>query len=253
MKNLPTAENLAAGSGWSRTRRRVATAGLLLHLVAVIAAPLSLNGAYQSLLWPVRFLRGYATALYLDHGYRFFAPDPGPTHTIRMERTRADGRRENIRLPDSGRTWPRLLYHRWFMLGESLANEVSATLVGYADFAEYQARLARRIADLREKGRGREASLVQRLRDDNQREFDRHWRMLLALSNALRRRVAREFPGESVRIFSRRQLIPQPHDIRLGRSMDEPEFVEEVEVTDPAATLKALQPEEVLPPGDSGQ
>ncbi len=58
---------------------------------------------------------------YLNHGYAFFAPDPGPSHLIRAEAS-FDDDHETITetFPNLDEQWPRLLYHRHFMLSEQL-------------------------------------------------------------------------------------------------------------------------------------
>jgi len=60
----------------------------------------------------------YVQVMYLDNGYRFFAPEPGPSHLIRYEVVLPDGKRVEGFFPDRTRHWPRLLYHRYFMLSE---------------------------------------------------------------------------------------------------------------------------------------
>ncbi len=65
-------------------------------------------------------VRGYSQFAYLDHGYAFFAPDPGPSHLIEATITRADGEQVERRYPDLADQRPRLLYHRHFMLAEFL-------------------------------------------------------------------------------------------------------------------------------------
>jgi hypothetical protein len=66
--------------------------------------------------------RPYITALYLDHSYKFFAPNPGDSHLLRYDLYFADGTsrvgRDDQILPDRHGHWPRLLYHRHFMLTE---------------------------------------------------------------------------------------------------------------------------------------
>jgi hypothetical protein len=91
-------------------------------LAGVIIAPLSgpppASDLSQVILQPFRPLLG---ALYLGHGYRFFAPDPGPGHSIRWTITRPDGSTLSGTTPDAARDWPRLLYHRRFMVAEKIA------------------------------------------------------------------------------------------------------------------------------------
>jgi hypothetical protein len=54
----------------------------------------------------------------LTHGYKFFGPDPGPSHLIRYDVERADGSHVQGVFPDRKEHWPRLFYHRHFMLSE---------------------------------------------------------------------------------------------------------------------------------------
>lgn len=249
--NHSSRERALHAEAWSPARKYLATGLLVFHLSAVIVAPLTMDGAYGALFSPVQFLRQYATALYLDHGYRFFAPDPGPTHTIRFEHAAADGPVIEGSLPDRLQTQPRLRYHRWFMLGESLANEVAQTLANLTAYTEDQRQMQKDIADLRAQGRVREAGQLQVIHAENQREFERHWEMAKTLSAALKQHLAKQFPGQTIRVYSRRQLIPSPADIRLGQPMTHADLQQEIELTDPQATLNAALPEELTPPGDS--
>jgi hypothetical protein len=69
-----------------------------------------------------RLAAPYLQAGNVSHGYAFFAPDPGPSHLIRYELVFEDGRVEQGVFPDLARQWPRLRYHRHFMLTEQLSN-----------------------------------------------------------------------------------------------------------------------------------
>ena len=110
---------------WSPTVRAVASAGLLLYLAAVVVPPLAGPPPASELavtaLQPLRPLVG---ALYLGHGYRFFAPDPGPGHSIQWSMEFADGSTRRGTIPDRDADWPRLLYHRRFMISEKLSGLV---------------------------------------------------------------------------------------------------------------------------------
>jgi hypothetical protein len=95
------------------------------HLTAVFVAPLAFASDYSSPLVSRLYsvVRPYATALYLNHGYFFFAPAPGPTHLVDYKVEFADGRPPvSGRFPDLATQRPRLLFHRHFMLSESLYN-----------------------------------------------------------------------------------------------------------------------------------
>src|SRR5262245_15281190 len=98
------------------------------HVLAVSVAPLrfACNGGRP----PSPFMdavyapfRSYVELLYLNHGYFFFAPDPGPSHLVDYKLEFDDGRQPVMgRFPDVATERPRLLYHRHFMLAEALNN-----------------------------------------------------------------------------------------------------------------------------------
>ncbi|MFM1904796.1 MAG: hypothetical protein RLZZ440_2696 [Planctomycetota bacterium] len=105
-----------------RAGRALASAAILVYLTAVVIAPLSgpppASQLSQILLQPFRPLLG---ALYLGHGYRFFAPDPGPGHTLRWTMAMPDGTTKTGQIPDAASDRPRLLYHRRFMVAEKIS------------------------------------------------------------------------------------------------------------------------------------
>ena len=95
---------------------------LLVHLAIVIATPAAMVMPGSRLArWLLRGAAPYVQAGNVSHGYAFFAPDPGPGHIIEYELRFADGRTERGKIPDSNQHWPRLRYHRHFMLSEQLA------------------------------------------------------------------------------------------------------------------------------------
>ena len=92
--------NPASASMWTRPGVRIAASVLLgAHLMAVFVAPMAVPTS-SPLVPPstsplagtfFRFFRPYLQAAFLNHGYKFFAPDPGPSHLVRYELTMADG------------------------------------------------------------------------------------------------------------------------------------------------------------------
>jgi len=93
---------------------------ILLHVAAVFIAPCSVSPSSQLSRAAWFAVHPYLDAAYLNHGYHFFAPEPGPSHLIRYELERADGTTKRGFFPDRQQHWPRLLYHRHFMLSEHL-------------------------------------------------------------------------------------------------------------------------------------
>lgn len=91
---------------------------LALHLLAIVIAPLAMTPSSPLLIAMWSGFRPYLDTLYLNHGFHFFAPDPGPSHLIRYQLEFADGTRREGVFPDPQEHAPRLLYHRHFMLSE---------------------------------------------------------------------------------------------------------------------------------------
>lgn len=112
---------------WTRVGKGAASAAILLYLAVVAVPPLAGPSPSSELaarmIQPLRPLVG---ALYLGHGYRFFAPDPGPGHAIRWSMRMPDGSTRDGTLPDPAVDRPRLLYHRRFMIAEKISGMVPA-------------------------------------------------------------------------------------------------------------------------------
>ena len=93
---------------------------LLLHLFAIWVAPFSVPPSSPLAQAMASLFRPYAEAAFLNHGYKFFAPDPGPTHLVRYELETTDGIKSGGTFPNLKEQQPRLLYHRHMMLSERL-------------------------------------------------------------------------------------------------------------------------------------
>jgi len=115
-------ETTDSPAGWPAAVRAVASLAIVLHLLGVILPPLA-GPPPASLLanQAIQPFRPYVGLLYLGHGYRFFAPDPGPGHSLRFAVIQRDGGIVEGSIPDADRDRPRLLYHRRFMIPEKLA------------------------------------------------------------------------------------------------------------------------------------
>jgi hypothetical protein len=100
----------------------LATVLILLHLAAVVLAPLAVEPSGLSRLWQAVATPfwPYIQAADLNHGYRFFGPEPGPSHLIRYHLEMPDGTTRDDVFPNLKEEQPRLLYHRYFMLTEHL-------------------------------------------------------------------------------------------------------------------------------------
>jgi hypothetical protein len=120
---LPEPSNAqpAPAPGWGLPARIIVSALLAWHLIAVLLGPLNVPDAMiPSALQPI-FLP-YQQVVFINHGYKFFAPDPGPSHLVRYDVEMPDGTHRRGEFPDLGEHFPRLLYHRHFMLSEFVGN-----------------------------------------------------------------------------------------------------------------------------------
>src|SRR5262245_33605165 len=89
-------------------RWRVLLSALIaFHLGAVFVSPWAVPPSSQLSRDTYAIFEPYINAVYLRHGYRFFAPAPGPSHLIGYELTFADGARREGRFPDLQDQWPR--------------------------------------------------------------------------------------------------------------------------------------------------
>jgi hypothetical protein len=92
---------------------------LAVHVMALVVCPWSIEGSpIAQRLW--RFYRPYVEVAFLNHGYHFFAPEPGPSHLVRYELELPGGKQLAGVIPNLAEEQPRLLYHRHFMLTEFL-------------------------------------------------------------------------------------------------------------------------------------
>jgi hypothetical protein len=113
----------------SSRRRRIAstTVGFVLvnvwlvyHLAGIVLAPWSVPPSSRLVQNSWRGVKAYVQLLFLNHGYHYFAPEPGNSTLVAYVLEMPDGKRETGRIPNRG-IRPRLLYHRHFMLTEFLA------------------------------------------------------------------------------------------------------------------------------------
>ena len=126
-----------------RKWRVVLSVLIVLHILAVTAEPLrffsrSSRGTSPAADPARELLAPYVEFAYLSHGYFFFAPEPGPSHLIECRFQDSQGQQLSLRYPDRQAQWPRLLYHRHFMLTENL-HQIWAPPVDLRVFEEDEA------------------------------------------------------------------------------------------------------------------
>jgi hypothetical protein len=125
----PAASEPASASppatGGHRFLRMVVNAWLVLHVVAIIIAPAAISPSSDLVQAGWDMFQPYLQILDLNHGYHFFAPEPGDSTLLAFEAQRADGTVITGRIPNREFV-PRLLYHRHFMLTEQMKDAPEA-------------------------------------------------------------------------------------------------------------------------------
>jgi hypothetical protein len=127
--SLPVAAGQSVSRPLSPRLRLLISLALLFHLSAVLVAALRVPPMSQLINRAARPIRWYIENTLVNPGYRFFAPNPGPADMMRAEIVPGDGERREKVYPDLSRQWPRLLYHRHFMLTSRLAGNPGDPMV----------------------------------------------------------------------------------------------------------------------------
>ena len=95
-------EELKPLQPWSLPIRIAVLVLLMLYLLIVVLAPLTNPSGALQLTTPIAEAASPVhEALYLDHGYRFFAPNPGPSHICLLYTSPSPRDRTRSRMPSS--------------------------------------------------------------------------------------------------------------------------------------------------------
>lgn len=123
MRTAPsTAGDSSASQALGVRTRALLSALFALHLLAIFVAPMNLPPSSELTQSLADFFHLYLETAYLNHGYHFFAPEPGSSFLIRWKAELPDGSERTGTLPDLNEQWPRLRYHRHFMLSSQVRN-----------------------------------------------------------------------------------------------------------------------------------
>lgn len=114
-------ESARRSLGRVRLLKCAASAWLVYHLAGLILAPATVPPTPMLLRESYAIFRSYLEFLNFNQGNHFFAPDPGVSTLVAYTIEREHSPEIVGRMPDRT-TQPRLLYHRHFMLTESLGN-----------------------------------------------------------------------------------------------------------------------------------
>jgi hypothetical protein len=202
------------------------------HLAAVLAEPIRFFSQSETQVAPYAAtwrasLAPYVEWLYLDHGYFFFAPNPGPSHLVGArilpptDPNRAEPLRSGVPIdlasdvdayfPDRRAQWPRLLYHRYFMLSEFYNSSFAPFELPEED-----------LADL---------LFVDRWKQDRQ--------FYTQLTGSIAHALAHRWKAESVELMRLERALPLPEKfLREGGRLDDPRGLERL----PETLLTDIEP-----------
>lgn len=206
---------------WSRGKRWGVSVVLAVYLFILVLGPLSNPISSSNFSRPLAdTVAPVHQALFLGHGYRFFGPDPGPSHLVTYRIHQLNGTVVEGRFPNAETTFPRLFYHRWFMVSETLFQELMFT-PDQKSFDASQADLQKQIDDLKSRGK---FDLVQSLEDDFEERatvYKTTSERIDTLIRATAGWLIQEHEGERIELFVQERLIASPLDIAAGARIDD--------------------------------
>ncbi len=212
---------------WSWQLRAVVSLAIALHLVAVVAAPLSGPPPASDLQRALaRVFEPYLHAAYLNHGYRFFAPSPGPGQLIRCELRLPDGQVRSQTFPDAARISPRLLYHRYLILAAYM-HDVGRTPDDATELRRQWQELEGLARNLRAGDQRAEADEVQAEIVRQQEAYARDLARKQALLAGVGRALLRETGAVEVRFYAVTRAIPTLGESRTGTPLVDSRYLSE--------------------------
>ena len=215
---------------WSGKTRSIVASIILLYLAVLLLGPLTNPRGAPHLTVPLARAAAPAhQALFLGHGYRFFAPDPGPNHTVHYEIQCRDGTSLSGHFPDREAHWPRLLYHRWFMLSESLFRE-GAIVPSDQQLADTRLQYEQKIEEYYLAGKFalRQQLIRERESEEAMIEAARQRRDLLIRSIA--QTLLRRNDGLEITLWMQERLLPTPEEVAGGMKLTDASLVNRVEI-----------------------
>ncbi len=215
-------EAIAVWKPWQRT---TATILLLVYLLLLIIGPLSNPVSSQYLTAPVaETVAPLHRALFMGHGYRFFAPNPGDSHLVQYKITKSDGTQILGIFPDRDSIWPRLLYHRWFMLSETLFAEHAQT-PSPAEFKKLNAEKRQRAKLLSMGGKQKLGKKLEQERVQEEAVYQKTLKRIKALVRATGEFLINRHDGQEIELSVATRTIPFPVEARQGAELDDEVFL----------------------------
>lgn len=213
---------------WSAIKRRIVSLVIIGYLGVLLVGPLSnpvaspyLSGPIAGKVSPVH------RALFLGHGYRFFGPDPGPSHLLVYQGERSDKTKFEGVFPDQKEQWPRLLYHRWFMLSETVFAE-NSNLPSPQQFQNRMDSYEARINECNILGRLNLSRELQAEREIEAEQYEVSRERAKLLGNAISRELMKRHNGSSIKLFIQVRQIPLAEEVASGLKLDDESLLSEL-------------------------
>lgn len=220
-----TNSSLEASVFDSQAIRWLVSAALIFYLFVLFLGPLSNPVGSDFLTRPLaEFVSPIHRAMFLGHGYRFFGPDPGPGHSVVYRITDHDGDFTERRFPDRDQIWPRLMYHRWFMLSESIFNEHAMT-PDEKSFRETDTELGEQVAALQKNGKFALAERIARERSKMADQYRDARQRIDERVTALAQHLMSVHDGKHIEMFVQERGIPFTVQVLTGTEIDDPQFL----------------------------
>ena len=209
--DAPQPDAVPPGLPWRPWARAVTSVLILFHLAAAFFAALVASPPVSELSSAVAsVVRPYVNAVDLNHGYRFFAPDPGPSHLVRYHLEFADGSKRDGQFPNLEEERPRLLYHRYFMLSEKLFGF-------YGIVKEIEERAREPQFDPR--SGNPQAQQARKQLDKDRQAADQLYR---AFARSYGNELLRRTGAKRVTLELIEHLTPPPEFVAAGKRLDDP-------------------------------
>jgi len=210
---------------WTTCKRSVASVFILAYLFVLIMGPLSNPIASQHLTAPIAStLSPIHRGLFMGHGYRFFAPNPSDSHLVQYKITKNDGTQLQGAFPDRDTIWPRLLYHRWFMLSETIFAEHAQT-PSPSEFEKRDEEKRQRVKLLISSAKQKLGNELEKQRIQEKADYEKTMQRIKALVRATGKFLLQRYDGEEVEISVVTRTIPFPVEVRQGADLDDEVFL----------------------------
>jgi hypothetical protein len=216
-------------SGLSFIWKLVISLLVSLHVIAVFVGPWATPPHSELARTIARGYGPYLGAAFLNNGYRFFAPEPGPGHLVHYQIVTRDGQQIDGSFPDKKAQWPRLLYHRYFMLSEFL-NSISEPAAPELAIRGEKTTAGRRAEELdpqSAKSNPREQPIMAGMPLGRGPGASIRAELASAYEEAYAGHLAKKYDARSVKLYLQEHRLPTMADVRAGKKLSDPEFYEE--------------------------